>query len=45
MGAVCFTREVTDSLIRIAFELKRMNDLKEKELYLEYGYKEDNKLF
>ena len=32
MGAVFFTREVTDSLVKIAFELQRMNDLKELEL-------------
>lgn len=38
MGAVYFTREITDSLIQITYELKRMNDLKEKELQ-EYGGK------
>lgn len=39
MGAVYFTREITDSLIQITYELKRMNDLKEKELQTEYGGK------
>lgn len=37
MGATYFTREVTDALISIAFELKRMNDLKEKELKVKLG--------
>lgn len=32
MGATFFTREVTDAIVRIAYELERMNDLKEKEL-------------
>ena len=32
MGAVFFTREFTDAVMQIAYELKRMNDLKEKEL-------------
>lgn len=36
MGATYFTREVTGSLIQMAEELKRMNDLKEKELELKY---------
>ena len=39
MGATYFTREVTDSFIQIAYELKRMNDLKEKELQAKYGGK------
>ena len=37
MGATYFTREYTDAIMRIAFELERMNDLKEKELLLKYG--------
>lgn len=37
MGAVFFTREVTDAMVQIAYELKRMNDLKEKELKLKYA--------
>lgn len=41
MGAVYFTREITNSIIIIAEELKRTNDLKEQELQLKYsqGYK------
>ena len=37
MGAVYFTREFNDAIIQIAYELRKMNDLKEKELKLKYG--------
>ncbi len=37
MGAVYFTREIIDAILNIAYELKRMNDLKEKELKIKYG--------
>ena len=40
MGAVYFTREVTDAIVKIAFELERLNDLKEKELKLKYEFKD-----
>lgn len=35
---VHFTRDVSEAIFTIAHELKRANDLKEKELYLKYGY-------
>lgn len=37
MSNVIFTREVTNAILGIAFELKRMNDLKEKEMDIKYG--------
>ena len=39
MGATFFTREITDAIVRIAYELERMNNLKEKELSAKYGGK------
>lgn len=36
MSTVFFTREVVESIVKIAFELNRMNNLKEKELELKY---------
>lgn len=41
MTNVFFTRDVNTAIIMISEELKRMNDLKEKELYLKYGDKTD----
>ena len=37
MSNVIFTREFMNAVNEIAFELKRMNDLKEKEMELKYG--------
>lgn len=37
MTTILFNREVTDSIVMIARELKKMNELKEKELSLKYG--------
>lgn len=37
MSNVIFTRDIQTAIITIAHELKRMNDLKEKELKAEYG--------
>lgn len=39
MSNVIFTRDIQNAIITIAEELKRMNDLKEKELTAEYGGK------
>ena len=36
MSTVLFTREIVESIVQIAFELNRMNNLKEKELELKY---------
>ena len=41
MGAVFFTREFTDAILQIAYELKRMNDLKEMELKNQGRFLED----
>lgn len=37
MSNVIFTRDIQTAILTIAEELKRMNDLKEKELKAEYG--------
>lgn len=37
MSAVYFTREIVQAFLDIAYELKRMNDLKQKELDLKYS--------
>lgn len=41
MGAVYFTREIINAILDIAYELKRMNDLKEQELKLNGKFLED----
>ena len=43
MGATFFTREFTNAILDIAYELKKMNDLKETELILKYGLDEVEK--
>lgn len=34
MGVTYFTREIIEAIINIAYELNRMNNLKEQEIYL-----------
>lgn len=41
MSAVYFTREIVQAFLDIAYELKRMNDLKEQELKQQGKFLED----